>query len=201
MEISNLPVISKRVWSIVRVLFFMRPKGFTKPKLLMHLNLMLKLPGKLAGKAVANLISHHHHSHHGISAASHDAPLQFCTAREYEFSCGNAPKYNFFSKRHTIPRHFPACAHAPLTLDDGAVEVNNALKLVSEMLKYDKKGKAVMEASPAVPASGRTRMVRQVRVTDSPFPVQYCDDDGDHQVDKAAEEFINSFYMELMKQG
>ncbi|KAI9107891.1 hypothetical protein K1719_021227 [Acacia pycnantha] len=169
MEISNLPVISKRVWSIVRVLFFMRPKGFTKPKLLMHLNLMLKLPGKLAGKAIANLISHHHHhhSHHGISAASHGASLQFCTAREYEFSCGNAPKYSFFSKRHIIPRHSPACAHAPLTLDDDAVEVNNALKLVSEMLEYDKKDCV----------------------------------DGDHQVDKAAEEFINSFYMELMKQG
>ncbi|KAI9070520.1 hypothetical protein K1719_047517 [Acacia pycnantha] len=180
----------------------MRPKGFTKPKLLMHLNLMLKLPGKLAGKAIANLISHHHHhhSHHGISAASHGASLQFCTAREYEFSCGNAPKYSFFSKRHIIPRHSPACAHAPLTLDDDAVEVNNALKLVSEMLEYDKKGKAVVEASPAVPASGRTRMVRQVRVTDSPFPVQDCVD-GDHQVDKAAAEFINSFYMELMKQG
>ncbi|KAI9107774.1 hypothetical protein K1719_021110 [Acacia pycnantha] len=54
---SNLPVISKRVWSILRVVFIMLQKGFTKRKLLMDLNLMLKRPGKLAGKAIANLSS------------------------------------------------------------------------------------------------------------------------------------------------
>jgi hypothetical protein len=42
-------------------------------------------------------------------------------------------------------------------------------------------------------------MVRQLRVTDSPFPLQN-DDEKDNQVDKAAEDFINRFYSQLRKQ-
>ncbi|XP_054782065.1 uncharacterized protein LOC129289325 [Prosopis cineraria] len=190
---SNLPVISKRACSVARVVFFMLRKGFAKGKLMMDLNLMLKRRGKLAGKAIANFISHHHH--HGSSAD--DASLQFSTAREYEFSCSNTPNYSFFSKRH--PRHLFACAHAPLTSDDDAVAVNNALTVALEMLD-DKKGKDVVEASPALPWFRRTRTVRQVRVTDSPFPVQDGNDDRDDQVNEAAEEFITRFYKELRKQ-
>lgn len=205
---NNLPVISKKVWSIARILFFMHPKGFTKPKFFMHLNLMLKLPAKLAGKAFANLIHHHHrHNHHSSAAPSSlDTPLHFFTPREYEFSCSNTPNYyTFFSnnKRH-LPRHFLACTHAPPTLDDDTVvaEVNNALNMVAALeMRDDKKGKGVMvEAySPVVSRSGPNRAIRQVRVTDSPFPVH--GGGGDHLVDMAAEEFIESFYKELRKQG
>ncbi|KAK4269327.1 hypothetical protein QN277_022498 [Acacia crassicarpa] len=200
---NNLPVLSKRVWSIVRVAFFMLRKGLTKPKLLMHLNVMLKCPGKLAGKAIVDLISHNrHHSHHGTSTAtSQNAHLQFTTAREYEFSCSNTPKYSFFSKHRHIPRHFFACAHAPLTLDDETAAVNNALKVALEMLDDKKCKDMAVEEDPTLPASGRTQMVRPVRVTDSPFPVQDCDGIGDHQVDKAADEFIERFFNELRKQG
>ncbi|KAI9107786.1 hypothetical protein K1719_021122 [Acacia pycnantha] len=195
---NNLPVLSKRVWSIVRVAFFMLQKGLTKPKLLMHLNVMLKCPGKFAGKAIVDLISHHrHHSHHATSKNAH---LQFTTAREYEFSCSNTPKHSFFSKHRHIPRHFFACAHAPLTLDDDTAAVNNVLKVALEMLD-DKKCKDVVEAAPTLPVSGRTQTVRPVRVTDSPFPVQDRDGGGDHQVDKAADEFIERFFNELRKQG
>ncbi|KAI9107759.1 hypothetical protein K1719_021095 [Acacia pycnantha] len=190
---NNLPVISKRVWSIVRIALFTLRKGFTKRKLLMGLNLMLKRPGKLAGKAFANLISHHHHCHHGSFAASQDAQLQFSTAREYEFSCSNTPKYGFITKRHIVPRHFLACAHAPLTVDEDTVAVNNVFNnVVMEMLN-DKEYKAVVEASPALAATGRTRTVR--------VTVQDGNDDGDNQIDKAAEEFIERFFMELRKQG
>ncbi|XP_054779554.1 uncharacterized protein LOC129287428 [Prosopis cineraria] len=193
---SNLPLISKRLCSIVRVFFFMLRKGFAKRKLVMGLNLMLKRPGKLASKAIANFISHHHH--HGSSAD--DAPLQFSTAREYEFSCSNTPNYSFFSKRRHA-RHLFACAHAPLTLDDDVVVVNNALKKALEMLDDDKYKDAV-EASPALPGFGRTptATARQLRVTDSRFPVQDGDNDRDDQVDEAAEEFIKRFYKELRKQ-
>ncbi|XP_028798050.1 uncharacterized protein LOC114753533 [Neltuma alba] len=142
---SNFPAISKRVWSTVRILFFMLPKCFAKGKLLMELNLMLKRPGKLAGKAIANFISHHHHHcHHGTSAASHDAHLRFSTALEYEFSCRKTPNYGFFSKHHL--RRFFACAHVPLTLDDDdAAAVNNALKVALEMVS-DKKRMDGVEA-------------------------------------------------------
>ncbi|XP_054782471.1 uncharacterized protein LOC129289687 [Prosopis cineraria] len=192
---SNSTVISKRAWSIVRVFFFMLRKGFAKGKLMMNLNLMLKRPGKLAGKAIANHISHHH----GGSATFHDVPLHFSTAREYEFSCSNTPNYSFFSKRRN-PRHLFACAQAPLTLDDDTVAVHNALKVALEMLD-DKKYKDVVEASPELLGFGRTAMGRQLRVTDLPFPVQDGNNDRDDPVDEAAEEFIKRFYRELRKQG
>ena len=57
----------------------------------------------------------------------------------------------------------------------------------------------VVEASPALPGFGRSPMVRQLRVTDSPFPVG--EEDKDNQVDKAAEDFIKRFYKELRKQA
>lgn len=56
----------------------------------------------------------------------------------------------------------------------------------------------VVEASPMVlPGFGKSPMVRQLRITDSPFPLK---DEGDSQVDKAAEEFIKKFYKDLKLQ-
>lgn len=54
----------------------------------------------------------------------------------------------------------------------------------------------VVEASPLVtlPGFGTSPVGRQLRVTDSPFPLK---DEGDSQVDKAAEEFIKKFYKDL----
>ncbi|XP_054782139.1 uncharacterized protein LOC129289402 [Prosopis cineraria] len=203
---SNVPAITKRVWNMVRVAFFMLRKGIFKGKIVMDLNMMLKRRGKLAGKAIANLVFHH--LHHGSSASSHDPHLQFSAAGEYEFSCGNTPNYSFFPTKRHNRRHshnpFFACAHAPLTQDDDMVAVSNALKVALEMLdnnncSYNNYNKDEVEASPALPGFGRSPMVRQLRVTDSPFPVQ--DDDRDHQVDKEAEDFIKRFYKDLRKQA
>ncbi len=57
----------------------------------------------------------------------------------------------------------------------------------------------MVEASPALPGFGRSPMVRQLRITDSPFPLRDIDEDSVH-VDKAAEEFIERFYKELRQQ-
>lgn len=69
----------------------------------------------------------------------------------------------------------------------------NAVKAVLEMLNSE-----VTSPSPALPGFGRSPMVRQLRITDSPFPLKDIDEDG--EVDKAAEEFIERFYNELKKQ-
>ncbi|KAK7294251.1 hypothetical protein RJT34_17138 [Clitoria ternatea] len=194
---SNVPLVAKKVWHIIRVAFYMLRKGISKGKLMMDLNLILKRRGKLAGKAIANLMHHHHHHHD-------DSQLQFSAAREYEFSCSNTPT-NFFTglggsgnnnKRHRHS-HLFTCAHAPATRDDDVVTVN-AVKAVLEMINNE----GVVEASPALPGFGRSPMVRQLRVTDSPFPLRGMDDDDkDNQVDKAAEEFIKRFYKDLRKQA
>lgn len=54
-------------------------------------------------------------------------------------------------------------------------------------------------ASPALPGFGRSPMVRQLRITDSPFPLRDVDEDS--HVDEAAEEFIMKFYKELKQQN
>lgn len=68
-----------------------------------------------------------------------------------------------------------------------------AVQKMLEMLNNE-----VVEASPMVlPGFGKSPMVRQLRITDSPFPLK---DEGDSQVDKAAEEFIKKFYKDLKLQ-
>lgn len=206
MEQNNLPVIAKRLWSIVRVAFFMLRKGISKRKVLLDLNMMMKR-GKLASKALSNLMFHHHH--HGSAAASSAAAA---AQREYEFSCSNTPNYPFHlmsGKRRGHHNnhnhsHFFACAHAPATQEDDVAAVN-AVKAVLEILN-NHEAVAAVEASPmqtpfqtpSLPGFGRSPMVRQLRITDSPFPLREADEDS--HVDKAAEEFIERFYKNLRKQ-
>ncbi|GMI86144.1 hypothetical protein like AT1G52140 [Hibiscus trionum] len=199
---QNPPVTAKRVWSIVRAVLFMLKKGiFSKPKLLVHFHTLLKR-GKIAtSKAIANLLLFHHH-HHQVSASA---------AHEYEFSCSNTPNYifpfNLPSKKKTgitnYYHHFFACTHAPPTHDDDMATVN-AVKVVLDMLNDNDNnnnvGAGVVAASPMLPGFGQTPLVRQLRVTDSPFPIRDADD-GNGNVDKAAEDFIKRFYKDLKLQN
>ncbi|XP_044485050.1 uncharacterized protein LOC123210642 [Mangifera indica] len=185
---QNLPVIAKRIRSMVRVVFFMLRKGLSKRKLMVDFNMMLKR-GKIAGKALSNLL--HHHSHHHVSPFV--AP-----PNEYEFSCSNTPNYTFpfhLNKRKGHYHHFFGCAHAPSVHDDD-IATANAVKVVLEMFNNND---MVVEASPALPGFGQSPFVRPLRITDSPFPLRDVDEDNGY-VDKAAEEFIKKFYKELKKQ-
>ncbi|XP_045789887.1 uncharacterized protein LOC123884746 [Trifolium pratense] len=186
---NNVPIITKRVWSMIRVALFMLRKGITKGKLMMDLNMMVKRRGKLAGKAITNLMFHHgsHRSH---------VDSRLSSTREYEFSCSNTPNYKFAlnNKRHRNNNFF-TCAHAPLTQDEDIVTVNAVKAVLENMINNNE---VMVEASPALPGFGRTPKVRQLRVTDSPFPLN--DTDTDAEVDKAADAFIKRFYTQLMKQ-
>ncbi|KAF9613552.1 hypothetical protein IFM89_008943 [Coptis chinensis] len=68
-----------------------------------------------------------------------------------------------------------------------------ALEKILEMLDCE-----VMEASPVLPGFGRSPMVQQLRITDSPFPSRNTDEDS--HIDEEAEEFINNFYARLRMQ-
>ncbi|KAM1717441.1 hypothetical protein ACFX11_025274 [Malus domestica] len=201
MEQNNLPVIARRIWSIVRVAFFMLKKGISKRKLLLDLNMMMKR-GKLASKALSNLMFHHHHHNHYhphySSTTSSAAP------QEYEFSCSNTPNYPFHlmgkRRHHNNRNNFFTCAHAQLTQDD-EMATAGAVKAVMEMLNNDLlavETVASVAASPVFPGFGKSPMVRQLRITDSPFPLREADEDS--HVDKAAEEFIEKFYKNLWQQ-
>ena len=85
---QHLPVIAKRAWGIVRVIFFMLRKGLSNRKLLVDLNMMLKRGNKIASKAIGNLMFHHHHHNDHRKVSFTSAPC------EYEFSCSNTPTYS-----------------------------------------------------------------------------------------------------------
>ncbi|CAA2985434.1 Hypothetical predicted protein [Olea europaea subsp. europaea] len=188
---QNLPIIAKKIWNIMRVMFFMLRKGISKGKLLADLNVMMKR-GKIAGKAIQNLMFHQ------WSAASgrrpHNRNLSFpVSVTEYEFSCSNSPAYPNFhipfslnKLKHSIHRR----VHAPPMANDFATA--NELVKALEMLHSE-------AASPALPGFGKSPMVRQLRITDSPFPLR--DTEEDNHVDEAAEKFIMKFYKDLKKQN
>lgn len=177
---QTIPIIAKKLWKMVKVVYFMLRKGkIPKGKLLADLTMMMKR-GKIAGKAaIHNLMFHHHHHH--AAAASFPAPLN-----EYEFSCSNSPAASIFH----LPFHLNKrkhSSHAP-PLDRNMVAA--ALELISMSAG----------ASPALPGFGPSPMVRQLRITDSPFPLR-DDVETDCHVDEAAEEFIMKFYKDLKKQN
>ncbi|KAL6221869.1 hypothetical protein ACLB2K_005261 [Fragaria x ananassa] len=203
MEVEPSPrVVAKKLWNLVRIVFFMLRKGLTKSKLLVDLNMMLKR-GKLASKAITNnlIMLHHSSNHSAFSCRSNDA-VSFVTPREYEFSCSNSPAthnpFHFHHKRNKHHHHGyfaknPSVTAVAYQYDD--VSTAAAVQRVLEMLNNE----MVAEASPMVtlPGFGKSPMVRQLRITDSPFPMK---EEGDSQVDKEAEEFIKKFYKDLKLQ-
>ncbi|KAF5748547.1 hypothetical protein HS088_TW04G00503 [Tripterygium wilfordii] len=195
-EPSTQVVVAKKIWKIVRMMFFMVRKGISKSRIMVDLHLMLK-QGKLATKAITNLMFHHSSSSSSSSSfncRSND-PLSFVSPREYEFSCSNSPAFYPFYATNKRRHHFFGKSQSQYKYDD--VSTVSAVQKVLEMLNNSSEG--VEAASPlTLPGLGRSPMVRQLRITDSPFPLK---DEGDSvQVDKAAEEFIRKFYKDLKLQ-
>ncbi|GAV92081.1 DUF761 domain-containing protein [Cephalotus follicularis] len=187
---TKQPVRYKKLWKIVRVLFFMLKASISESKLMVDLQMMIKRSNKVAGKAIYNFIFHHQHS--SFTSCRSDDALNFISPKDYEFSCSNSPAFQSFyahkRKHHHNVRHF----EKSFRYDD--VTTVAAVQKMLEMLNNE-----VVEASPLVlPGFGRSPIARQLRITDSPFPLK---DEGDSQVvDKAAEEFIKNFYKDLKLQ-
>ncbi|KAK9054718.1 hypothetical protein SSX86_025797 [Deinandra increscens subsp. villosa] len=191
---QNLPVLPKKVWSVLRLFYFMLRKGVSKNKIWLDLNMMMKR-AKIAGKALQNLLFHHHHNWaaFAVNRPSVDH-LSFPPPRpgEYEYSFTPSPatnhKFSIFSYHKN--KHYSNNIQPNVALDTAAF--NAAVLKAMEMIQSE-------STSPALPGFGRSPVVRQLRVTDSPFPLSGgCDEDN--HVDEAAEEFIMRFYDELRRQ-
>ncbi|RLN11214.1 hypothetical protein C2845_PM09G16060 [Panicum miliaceum] len=233
------PNMARRLWHVVRAVLFMLRKGVSKRKLAMDLHLLLQR-GKIAGKALGNLMTAHghHHDKAAAEAAVPPPPPQFSCraldpalavydphgAREVEFSCSNTPSY---PSLHLIPTgkrrrrsnrrtHRGANGAEPGWYNYDAADIARVFEILNnnEQLLGGGDGDASPGAeqpsplalmatpSPALWASfGRTPAhVRQLRITDSPFPLR-DDAAGDGgQVDREAEEFIKKFYDQLRTQ-
>ncbi|WJX86231.1 hypothetical protein P8452_68572 [Trifolium repens] len=180
---NNVSIITKRVWSMIRVALFMLRKGISKGKLMMDLNMiMVKRRGKLAGKAITNLMFPHHHGGSTSRSRPHDEK-RLATTREYEFSCSNTPKYKFAlnNKRHR--NNYFACAHAPITQEEDIVTVNVVKAVLDKTVSNNE---VMVGASPVL-----------VGYEETPKDI---DTDVEVEVDKAAEAFIKRFYLQLGKQ-
>ncbi|OMO58232.1 hypothetical protein COLO4_34765 [Corchorus olitorius] len=203
-EASPPVVAAKKLRDIVRIVLFM----ISKSKIMVDFHFMLKKGKYNAGKAISNLGFHHKvHDHlSALSCKSSDAHLSFISPREYEFSCSNSPA--FFQHHHHKRKHHhysyysnggrhhlfgSSKSSSKYHYDD--VTTVAALQKVLEILNNEA---AAVEASPMVylPGFGRSPMGRQLRVTDSPYPLK---DEGDSQVDMAAEEFIKKFRHKYLK--
>ncbi|GKB42998.1 hypothetical protein Tco_0887940 [Tanacetum coccineum] len=167
---QNQSVLAKKVWSMVRVAYYMLRKGISKRKLLLNLNMMVKR-GKIAGKAMQNLMFHNHK----FTTKHHSFPSP--PRSEYMFSCTNSP------------------ATSNKKVEDLDIMAINAVLMKAMALIHSE------NASPALPGLGRSPMARELRVTDSPFPLSSSMDEDSHMVDEAAEKFINRFYNDLRRQN
>ncbi|KAG6772661.1 hypothetical protein NC652_017718 [Populus alba x Populus x berolinensis] len=188
------PLTAKKVCNMLRLIFLMMQKGMLKSKLMLDLHFLMKR-GKILRKALNDIMVQQHNT---LSCISHDVHMSFISPREYEFSCSGSPAYKFYSykqpyyqaKRRKLHAHYKHTrTHAPSLGGD-------------DMASSSCGGDVAVEASPLVGSAGWfgtwSPMVRQVRITDSPFTMR--DADEDCQVDKEAEEFIEMFYKELRLQ-
>ncbi|XP_059302534.1 uncharacterized protein LOC132054568 [Lycium ferocissimum] len=186
---QNLPVIAKSFWKIVRVAFFMLRKGLSKRKLMFDLNLFLKR-GKIASKAAfQNLMFHGHNTQGHNNTLGH----QYCPSSSkeyYKFSCSNSPTFHLPFNLNKRNKHNH---HAPDIERDDVLMMNSAFLKALEILQSE-------TASPALPGFSRTPTVRQLRVTDSPFPLRDVEGDISH-VDEKADEFISRFYRDLRREA
>ncbi|XP_014507491.1 uncharacterized protein LOC106767165 [Vigna radiata var. radiata] len=181
MEIEgSTQVVAKKVWNIIRVMFFMLRKGIAKSKIMAEFHLMLKR-GKKA--LVNNLMLNHHYIMASFTCRSNHNHATFISPRDYEFSCSNSPAIPFHAVKRTHKNH----RFSKPSQQYHDVSTLSAVQKVLEILNNDANN------SP-FPAFGKSPVGKQLRVTDSPFPLK---DDGDSQVDVAAEEFIKKFYKDL----
>ncbi|XP_022856869.1 uncharacterized protein LOC111377941 [Olea europaea var. sylvestris] len=182
MEIKPSPaaVIAKKLWHIIKTILYIMRKGISKSKLMFDLHMILKR-GKIASKAIGNLRLHHNYS--TFTCQSDEVLTSFISPGEYEFSCSNSP----------VKLKNPLHRHSRYQV----AEEKRLARKVGDILNHCE----MVESSPltTLPGFGCSPLVRQLRVSDSPFPLQDAEENN-HQVDKDAEEFINKFYKNLKQQ-
>ncbi|KAG8045594.1 hypothetical protein GUJ93_ZPchr0008g12798 [Zizania palustris] len=215
------PGFGKRVMDVLRAVYHMLRRGLCRKRLMMDLHLLLGR-GRLAGRALRDVLlaqqPHYHGGGGGAAAgggrlgggaaADESSALSFYqhNPREVEFSCTTTPSY--------APRVFPfrIRGRGARGNNHGGLDAAAVARLF-EMLNTETAAGAGAggEETPASSLPGATPSpllalslgrspagVRQLRVTDSPFPVETEGLDG-HVDDKAAD-FIEWFHQQLRQQ-
>ncbi|KAB2619316.1 hypothetical protein D8674_015185 [Pyrus ussuriensis x Pyrus communis] len=189
MEPTNTPFIAKKLVNMVRLVLFTLQKGVSKKKLTMMKH------GKILGKSFNDFMVRHQTA---LSCKSHDVHVtSFVYPLEYEFSCTSSPpRRSSYTppcqsgktyKGRYVWQHSRRGAYVPMMCED-------ALATVHGVRKVNSRCSDVVEPLPMV----RRARVR-IREWEPLFPLS-GDEEEDYHVDKAAQEFIDKFYRELMLQ-
>ncbi|PKA59822.1 hypothetical protein AXF42_Ash011947 [Apostasia shenzhenica] len=207
MEIDSASSSAKKLWSFLRLAFFMARKSLLSNKstklIVMEMNLVLQRGKLLAGKTLANLL--HQHSPHQEMPSSSSAAAASASNRlrrqEYEFSCSSSPNPIIFfpcssSKRRHSYFYFP-CISAGAAEEAGN---DQAYALMPErpspaLLRL------IVESSPQW-----CRRHGGPSTSTSASPLAAAVEDGgserlSEEVDCQAEEFIRKFYEQLQAQS
>lgn len=223
------PGFGKRLMHVLRAVYHMLRRGLCRKRLMMDLHLLLGR-GKLAGRALRDvLLAHQPHGGAAAVAVmgggagvarggdSSSSPLSASffhhNPRDVEFSCTTTPSYApgvfpFRFRGRGGSRHAGGGASNYGGLDASAVA------RVFEMLNADAAaaagagGETPLSSMPGATPSpllalslGRSPAgTRQLRVTDSPFPVEPPEGAVDGRVDDKATDFIEWFRRQLLQQ-
>uniref|UniRef100_A0A0D9UXY0 Uncharacterized protein n=1 Tax=Leersia perrieri TaxID=77586 RepID=A0A0D9UXY0_9ORYZ len=218
------PGFGKRLMHVLRAVYHMLRRGLCRKRLMMDLHLLLGR-GKLAGRALRHVLLAHHHPHavavRGGAAASAagddsssspDAAMESSfyhhNPRDVEFSCTTTPTPSLSSFapgawfRGGRSRHAGGGGGGYGGLDASVVA------RVFEMLNTSEVAASPSMMGGATPSPllalslGRSPAgARQLRVTDSPFPVEPAEGvEVDGRVDDKATDFIKRFRQQLLQQ-
>ncbi|XP_021741418.1 uncharacterized protein LOC110707694 [Chenopodium quinoa] len=212
-EPSNKKIIGKKLWSILRIVLMMVKKGISKSKLILDLNLLFKRGNELAGKAINGFIIHHN----SLICKPNNPNYHFTSPKGYEFSCSNTPKSGPFqlmmaNQKRSKSKH----GHRRHNYQLENPSTMSAVQRVLEMLNtHEGPTASPLGTGMGIGGQGhnalsgfgyeKSPLVRQLRVTDSPFPLKDGkgnkeEEEEDVKVNKAADEFIKKFYKNLMMQ-
>ncbi|CAL4965857.1 unnamed protein product [Urochloa decumbens] len=233
------PGFGKRLMSVLRAVYHMLRRGLCRKRLMMDLHFLLGR-GKLAGKALRNLVAaaHHPHAgaahHHMVAAARARARAGFSAAAssaaadddmpfqpdptDVEFSCTTTPSYDFAPPgRALFPFRFRGRGGGAARRGCDGLDFAQVARALEMMSAADQQAAAAAGAGGETPsaasAAGATPSpllalslgrspagARQLRVTDSPFPLE---PEGvvDERANSNFDAFINKFYENLRLQA
>ncbi|KAI3510592.1 hypothetical protein L1887_17707 [Cichorium endivia] len=164
-------MVTKKLWNKAKVVLYMVRKTLAKTKLQVDLHVKLK-NGKLAWKALTTPLHHHRYFNFACHSTCNNFDALFISPQGHAVRGSNTPLYG--SKQNS--QHHP---------NDG----DNIERVVFEV---SNDCDASIEQSPSMLSS---LVSHKLRVVDSPLKVE-----EESQVDMAAEEFINKFYIQLKQQ-
>ncbi|EXB93402.1 hypothetical protein L484_010730 [Morus notabilis] len=215
---SPPPLISKKLSNAVRLIIFMIQKRSRKLAM-PDLQVMVRR-GKILGKSFNDLMLRHNTA---LGCTSHDVRMSFVSPREYEFSCSSSPPHRRYSSCHVTKRkhdnnyynnymkhsrrghgHGHGHGNRIIPQPPPAFDEDDVVLPVGSFKMFNRRTTEV-ESPLRTPVSGSSsRWIKTTTKESSSFRSggSCCADEEEEEfhVDKAAEEFIEKFYRELMMQ-